>query len=320
MRTFSVNNGKLVISRDNGEIKPSNGLNYYSKLNNLIIDGAVVSSDIDTNEAVIINTRDGEVTFISFYKNGYRMVMEYNLDFRIKIQGYSHDAVRFDQSFTDWFEAVKNTGVTPSLKFDFIDGKVVVDKDGEIITHEIGDVYTYGYLRIHTPGSNNVIFISKPNGFLDNEVISFNNGGKINFFYISPEGLNKTFSFTEAFREWLQSLNGKVINLPFTLSVAHGKLIVSEHGRIYQYEIGNTYLDHKLKLRNSNSDTTIFLDLAKDDSGVLETIEIYHDGAVMGYYVGSLSWDAYTDRIAPTTLEQSFIDWFNAVKAMPAIA
>lgn len=44
---------------------------------------------------------------------------------------------------------------------------------------------------------------------------------------------------------------------------------------------------------------------------------IVSKGAVMGYYVGHLSWDAYTDRIAPTTLEQSFIDWYESVKAVP---
>ena len=319
MRTISVvNNGKLVINRDDGEVKPLTGLNYYSKLNNLIIDGAVVSSDVDTNEAVIIKTRGGEVSSISLYKNGYRMAMECNLDFWIKMQDYSYNTVRFDKSLTDWFETVKGAGVTPSLKFDFVDGKVVVDKDGEIITHEVGNVYTYGYLRIHTPGSNNIISISKPNGFIYNEVIILNDGGKINFFHISSEGLNKTFSFTEAFREWLRSINEKMIKLPFTFSFANGKIIVNEHGRVYEYEIGNTYLDHELKLRNANSDTIIFLGLAKDDSGTLETIRIYHDGGVMDYYTGPLYWS--DNYVAPTTLDQSFIDWFNAVKAMPVIA
>ena len=297
MRTFSVVNNKLMVRHDASNDKCLVNLNRHVKLNNLIIDGAVVSSDVDTNEVAIINTRGGEVTSICFFKNGYHMVSEHSLDFRVKMEEHNYAAVRFDQSFTDWFETVKNTGVTPSLKFDFIDGKVVVDKDGEIITHEVGYMYLHGR-------------------FGDDEVISITDGIKSHFFYINP----KTMNFTEAFREWRESLGRKVVNLLFTFSVAHGKLLVNVDGLIYEYEIGNIYLDHKLKLRNSNSDTTIFLGLAKDDSGVLETIEIYHDGAVMGYYVGPFSWDEYTGRIVPTTLEQSFIDWYNAVKAMPVIA
>ena len=316
MRTFSVVNNKLMVRRDASNDKCLVNLNRYVKLNNLIIDGAVVSSDVDTNEAAIINTRDGEVASISFYKNGYHMVSEHSLDFRVKMEEHNYAAVRFDQSFTDWFETVKNTGTIPSLKFDIIDNKLVVTTDGEIITHEVGYMYLHGRLRAYNPVSNNTILIGKPYKFGDDEVISLTDGIKSHFFYISP----KTMNFTEAFREWRESLGRKLVNLPRTFSVAHGKLIVNVDDRIYEYEIGNIYLDRKLKLHNSNSDTTIFLGLTKDDSGILETIEIYHNGGVVGYYVDPLSWGEYTDRIVPTTLDQSFMKWFNAVKAMPAIA
>ena len=315
MRTFSVNNGKLVLVRKN-DIEITPGPIYYVHLKNIIIDGVTVAMNNDFDQVAVIHTDNGKVSHISFYKNGIHTVSEHILGIRSKLPDHNLASVRFDQSFTDWFETVKNTGVTPFVKFDFIDGKVVVDKDGEIITHEVGYVYSDEHLRYYIPGSSNTIFFDKPFMFgCEEEIIGFTDGKKTHFFYTTP----KTTNFTEAFKQWRESHKGKLINSPRTMSVVNKKLVVQDNGRVYEYEIGDTYIDRQMKFRNTNADTTIFIDTAMNGSGAFNTIYLYRDGGIMRYYIDPLIWDFPEFNRPATDLDQSFIDWYNAIKAMPEV-
>ncbi len=316
MRGVSINNGKLVLPGNPNLTDSCFGLTKHVSISNTFIDGIEVSTNHDTDQAVVINTKDGHPKTIAAYNKGIRQ-------FSASISNVSDDGlVRnfYDESFGRWFEVVKNTGVTPSLKFDFIDGKVVVDKDGEIITHVIGDVYIDYYMKAHIPGTANIFRISNENTFFGvSKVISFTDGSDCHYFHVAAQNV----TFTEAFLEWEQSIKDTtVIVIPITISVVSGKLVIKRCVDVFEYEIGNTYLDRRLKFINPHTKTMIFLrTINRDSRSDLAVIDVYNDGSTETYYVNQfLANHNSDDWHVPTTFDESFMEWYRAVKAFPVVA
>ena len=308
MRTFSVKNGKLVVSPKCIPATSAMELGHDVEIGNVFIDDAVGAINPNVNEAVIIKTLDGEIDTITIYLDGDEYISHKNLVKRSALPIHSSDHAHFAQSFNDWYNEVKDTAVTPSLKFDFIDGKVVVDKDGEVITHEISGTVTSAGWNVYTTGDNQRLNISfdKHNGGV--RTINFSDGTGHHYFLINKESV-----FTAAFVQWYLTAKENGVRLPRTFSVEGDQLVVKYGGdRILKSDIiVNTFINGVQKYANPHTENAVyFRTVVEDDKEVLLSIDIY-DGRKAHYF---------HLKSKHSTLEQSFIDWYNTVKAMPVIA
>lgn len=308
MRTFSVKNGKLVVSPKCIPATSAMELGHDVEIGNVFIDDAVVSSDVNTNEAVIIKTLDGGIDTITIYLDGDGYISHKNLVKRSALPIHSSGHAHFAQSFNDWYNEVKGTDVTLSSHFDIIDNKLVVTTDGEIITHEISGTVASAGWNVYTTGGNQRLNISFDKHTGNFRTINFSDDTGHYYFLI-----NKGSVFTPAFVQWYLTAKENGVRLPRTFSVEGDQLVVKYDGdRILKSDIiVNTFINGVQKYANPHTENAVyFRTVVEDDKEVLLSIDIY-DGRKAHYF---------HLKSKHSTLEQSFIDWYNAVKAMPAIA